>query len=225
MIQHQLILVSHTLCPYVQRAAIVLAEKSAPFERRNVDLANKPDWFLAVSPLGRTPVLLVNGQPVFESAVICEYLEETLLPRLHPVDPLHRAHHRSWVEFSSALLGSIYGLYTAADREALQIRINEIRARLKRVESALGNGPYFAGEGFSIVDAAFAPVFRYFDVFDTIEDFGVFDTLAKVKAWRAALHVRPSVRGAVGANYAEELGEFLVRRGSEMSRLVLQAVE
>ncbi|MCV4777127.1 glutathione S-transferase N-terminal domain-containing protein, partial [Escherichia coli] len=47
-----LVLVSHALCPYVQRAAIVLAEKGVPFERRDIDLANKPSWFLKVSPLG-----------------------------------------------------------------------------------------------------------------------------------------------------------------------------
>ena len=82
----KLTLVSHLLCPYVQRAAIVLAEKGIDFERINIDLANKPDWFLKISPLGKTPVLLVNGKPIFESAVICEYLEETTVNPLHPRD-------------------------------------------------------------------------------------------------------------------------------------------
>ena len=71
----RLTLVSHKLCPYVQRAAIVLHEKHVAFERRWVDLANKPDWFRAISPLGKTPVLLVGESPIFESAVICEYLD------------------------------------------------------------------------------------------------------------------------------------------------------
>lgn len=65
-----LTLVSHYLCPYVQRAAIALGEKGVPFDRNYVDLANKPDWFKAISPLGKTPVLLVGERPVFESAVI-----------------------------------------------------------------------------------------------------------------------------------------------------------
>lgn len=64
-----LTLVSHTLCPYVQRAAIVLLEKGVPFERRWIDLARKPAWFLAVSPLGKTPVLLVSpGRPAPRTA-------------------------------------------------------------------------------------------------------------------------------------------------------------
>src|SRR5215210_1643881 len=84
--QPTLKLISHKLCPYVQRAVISLTEKGVPFECIDVDLANKPDWFLRVSPLGKTPVLLVDGQAIFESAAICEYLDETVQPRLHPDD-------------------------------------------------------------------------------------------------------------------------------------------
>ena len=87
----KLVLISHALCPYVQRAVIALLEKNIAFERVDIDLGNKPDWFLKVSPLGKTPVLLVDGQPIFESAVICEYLEDTLSPRLHPAE-IGRAH-------------------------------------------------------------------------------------------------------------------------------------
>src|SRR3954466_12537159 len=102
-----LTLVRPALCPYVQRAAIVLLEKGVPFERRWVDLANKPEWFTAISPLGKTPVLLAGGEPVFESAVICDYLDETLAPRLHPGDALQRAQHRAWIEFGSSVLNTI----------------------------------------------------------------------------------------------------------------------
>lgn len=90
-------LVSHALCPYVQRVAIVLHKKGAAFERRDVDLSDKPAWFLSISPLGKTPGLIAGDEPIFESAVICEYLEEILAPRLHPRDPVNRARHRSWI--------------------------------------------------------------------------------------------------------------------------------
>ena len=80
--ERALTLISHHLCPYVQRAAIALAEKGIAFERVNIDLAAKPDWFKAVSPLGKVPVLRVSDADgeeasIFESAVILEYLEET----------------------------------------------------------------------------------------------------------------------------------------------------
>jgi glutathione S-transferase len=105
-------LVSHHLCPYVQRAAIVLTEKGVSFKRTLIDLDNKPDWFKAISPLGKVPLLKVtldDGETVvlFESAVICEYLEETLPNPLHPADPLTRAQHRGWMEFGSAILADL----------------------------------------------------------------------------------------------------------------------
>jgi glutathione S-transferase len=214
----RLTLVSHKLCPYVQRAAIVLAEKGVEFERIDVDLANKPDWFLKISPLGKTPVLLVNGEPIFESAVICEYLEEASLPRLHPADALQRAQHRSWMEFGSALLNSIAAFYNAADEKALAARASDIRSRFEQVETALADGPYFAGNSFSIVDAVFGPVFRYFETFDAAADFGFWIGLPKVQRWRRALAARRSVAGAARSDYPELLRDFLLARRSALSK-------
>ncbi|KAB0643948.1 glutathione S-transferase family protein [Burkholderia latens] len=210
-------LVSHVLCPYVQRAVIVLTEKGVPFERTDVDLSNKPDWFLRISPLGKTPVLVVDGAPIFESAVICDYLDETLAPRLHPDTPLERARHRAWVEFASALLNAVWGFYTAPDEAALAAKARDIRARFEQLEDALGAGPYFGGAHFSIVDAAFGPVFRYFDVFEQIDDFGFFAALPKLTAWRQRLAERPSVRAAVRPDYPQLLMDFLLKRGSVLS--------
>jgi glutathione S-transferase len=213
----RLMLVSHALCPYVQRAAIVLAEKGASFERREVDLADKPEWFGAISPLGKTPVLLVDATPVFESAVICEYLDDTIAPRLHPADPLRRAQHRAWIEFASVLLDDIAGLYNAPDAAALVARRDRLAVRFARVEAALSDGPYFGGAAFGLVDAAFAPVFRYFDVIDPLRDFGIFDGTPRVRGWRRVLAQRPSVIGAATADYPQRLRTFLADRRSALS--------
>ncbi len=211
------LLVSHTLCPYVQRAAIVLTEKGVAFERKDIDLGNKPQWFLKLSPLGKTPVLVVDGTPIFESAVICDYLDETIAPRLHPDAPLERAQHRAWVEFGSAVLNAVWAFYAAPDETTLQAKVNDLRNRFEQLEATLGTGPYFAGEHFSIVDAAFGPVFRYFDVFETIGDFGFFTDLPKVVAWRAQLALRPSVQTAVKRDYPQQLRQFLINRGTALS--------
>lgn len=216
----QLTLISHTLCPYVQRAAIALTEKGVPFERRYVDLSNKPAWFLEISPLGKTPVLLVGEQPIFESAAILEYLEDTGPRPLHPADPLERARHRAWIEFGSATLNEIAGFYSADTAAAFDARTAALRSRFQLLEKQLGAGPYFAGERFSLVDTVFGPVFRYFDVFDRIADFGVTTDLPKLARWRAALAARPSVREAVPATYPEDLMRFLERRNSHLSTLV-----
>jgi glutathione S-transferase len=217
----KLTLVSHKLCPYVQRAAIVLHEKGVPFERRWVDLANKPEWFKAVSPLGKTPVLVVGDQAIFESAVICEYLDEVYAPRLHPQDPLQRARHRAWMEFGSSMLGTIGAFYSAADARALEARREELRMRFAQLESVLdARGPYFAGAAFGMVDAVFAPVFRYFEVFGALGIASFFDAMPKVQAWRDALARRESARAAVTEDYGLLLTQFLRDRGTEISRRI-----
>jgi glutathione S-transferase len=216
-------LISHKLCPYVQRAVIALTEKGVAFERIDIDLANKPDWFLAISPLGKTPVLLVGDVAIFESAVILEYLEETQPKPLHPADPLRRAEHRAWIEFGSAVLGDIAGFYAAADEATFKTRTAQLEQRFARLESRVAASPWFDGENFSLVDAVFGPVFRYFDVFDDIADFGILAGKPKLQRWRKALAVRPSVRAAVSTDYPALLRGFLDRRNSWLSRLQARA--
>jgi glutathione S-transferase len=213
-----LTLVSHVLCPYVQRAVIMLTEKNAAFERRDIDLANKPQWFLDVSPLGKTPVLLVDDVAIFESSVICEYLDETTTPSMHPENAIERARHRGWMEFGSQVLGSIAGLYSAHDAAGLDAKAHDLTAKFQMLESALGSGPYFAGEMLSVVDAVFGPVFRYFEVLDTVDDFGGLKQRPKLLAWRAALAARASVKNAVVPDYAARLRAFLLARDSELAR-------
>ncbi|WP_298252265.1 glutathione S-transferase family protein [Bradyrhizobium sp.] len=216
-------LISHKLCPYVQRAVIALTEKAVSFDRVDIDLSNKPDWFLAISPLGRTPVLQVGDAAIFESAVILEYLEETEPKPLHPADPLRRAEHRGWIEFGSTVLNDIAGLYSAPDKAAFEAKAAQLEARFARLEARVAVAPWFDGEDFSLVDAVFGPVFRYFDVFDEIGDFGILSQKPKLARWRQSLAVRPSVRSAVSTEYPALLRDFLKRRNSWISQLQTQA--
>ncbi|MBS0449914.1 MAG: glutathione S-transferase family protein [Proteobacteria bacterium] len=221
-----LTLVSHLLCPYVQRAAIALREKDVPFERVTIDLADKPAWFLKISPLGKVPLLRVprgngGGESVlFESNVICEYFEETQAgPRLHPEDPLLRAEHRAWMEFGSSILVDLWGYETTRDAQVFEQKRQALVAKFERVEAEMGDGPFFAGERFSLVDAVFAPVFRYFELFDDLYDSHVFDHTPKVNAWRRALRERPSVREAVVPEYRQHLHTFLQKHEAHLLTL------
>jgi glutathione S-transferase len=217
----QLTLISHALCPYVQRAAIVLAEKGVAFERRDVDLAAKPAWFKAVSPLGKTPVLLAGDVAIFESAVICEYLDETAAPRLHSPDALVRARERAWMEFGSAVLNAIGAFYNAPDAPTLRARREDLLAKFAQVEDVLPQGgPWFGSERFGLVDAVFASVFRYFDVFEQLGEESFFASTPKLRRWRLALSNRASVRDAVAKEYPVLLERFLRERGSELSRRI-----
>src|SRR5215469_13519054 len=79
------LLVSFKTCPWVQRAAIVLREKNIDFEFRHIDRDNRPDWFLAISPHKKGPVLRLDDKiSLFESSAMSEFLDETTQPQLHP---------------------------------------------------------------------------------------------------------------------------------------------
>lgn len=214
-------LISNHLCPYTQRAAIQLTEKGLAYERVYIDLANKPEWFLQISPLGKVPLLRTRAAVVFETAVICEYIEEVApAVSLYPVDPLDRARYRSWAEFASAVIADVFAFYTAPDVTAFERKCGDLQAKFRWLDRHLTEGPYFGGARFFLVDAAFAPVFRLFDTFDRIGDFGIFRGLHRVPGYRAALAERTSVRQVVVPDYAQRFWQYLLERGSHLSRLM-----
>ena len=156
-------LISHALCPFVHRAAIMLREKGVPFDRRTVDLKNKPDWFLAISPRGKVPVLVADGVALFESAAICEFLDETHPPRMVPGDPFERARQRAWVEVANDLLAAQFKAFVADEpTEAVKTRA-AVAALLVRFEEAIGVG-LISETAFSLIHVAVAPVLHRFVV-------------------------------------------------------------
>jgi glutathione S-transferase len=214
-------LISNLLCPYTQRAAIQLIEKGLPYERTYIDLAAKPTWFVELSPLGKVPVLRVGDEALFETAVICEYIDDVApATPMWSSDPVERARERAWAEFASAVIADVFGFYMAPDATAFDRRCMDLAGRFRRLEQHLGAGPYFCGTRFGFVDAAFAPVFRLFDTFDDIGDFGIFASLRAVPSYRRALAERPSVLHAVAPNYAQVFRQYLLERGSHLSSLL-----
>lgn len=215
MTETHLTLISHPLCPFVQRAAIVLLEKGVPFDRINIDLAAKPDWFLEMPLNGKVPLLRVRQQDgtealIFESMVICEYLEESQAGApMYALDALARARQRGWVEFGTATLADAWQFLNATDRAAADAKQVAFRHRLQQLQTELGSGPYFNGAVFGIVDAVFAPVFRYFDSLDPAVSQPIFENLPRVSAWRSALSLRRSVIDAAGSDYAQRFRQHL----------------
>lgn len=213
-------LISFPTCPFVQRAVILLLEKNAEFETIYIDLKDKPDWFLKISPLGKVPVLVVDQDTaLFESSVICEFIDETYGQPLHPRSPLKKAFCRSWMEFSSALLGLYYTLMTTKDSEIYGQTKAEIQDKLVELERNLGDGPYFLGSSFSLVDAFYGPVFRYNEI---LEEFGEKDFLRsypRVQAWSEVLSARPSIQNSVPRDYSSRMRDLVLERGGVISNL------
>ena len=154
-------LVSFETCPWVQRSAIVLREKNAGFELRHIDPDNRPDWFLAISPHKKVPVLRIDDSiSLFESNAINEYLDESIEPRLHPEDPIGRAVNRAWTDYVPTFAGAVTATAYAETEAEYNKAIEGIPVPFERLERALekqGGGPFFNGAKYSLVDAAYAP--------------------------------------------------------------------
>lgn len=220
-----LTLVSHSLCPYAQRASISLDEKDVDFKRITIDLSNKPDWFKRISPLGKVPLLIVENEDlktvIFESSVILEYLEETQSISHYSPHPLQRAMERSWIEFGSSLLNDIAGLYSAVSDDALMSKAKQISSKCAALDAAIGEGIWFSGDKFTLVDAVFGPVFRYFDILENKADFCLLEGFNNLQKWRHNLSNRPSIKQAVSNDYPQLLTDFLLDKKSALSRRML----
>ena len=191
-------LASFKTCPWVQRAAIVLGEKGIDYDIDYIDRDNRPEWFLAISPHSKVPVLQVDGErALFESNAIAEYIDETVPPRLHPEDPFERARNRAWTDYVPTFAATATGGGHAMDEETFNQKRKQIPAGFNRLEEALGrrgnDGPYFNGADFSLLDAAYAPFLQRFTYLDRIRPLGVIDDYPLLGAWRAALMARESV--------------------------------
>jgi glutathione S-transferase len=190
------LLVSFKTCPWVQRAAIVLREKRAPFAFKHIDRDNRPDWFLAISPHKKVPVLRIDDRvSLFESNAICEYLDETIAPRLHPADPVERAVNRAWTDYLPTFAAHVTGCAYATSEADFERAIEKASDPLGKLEQALASrasGPFFNGEDYSLVDAAYAPFLQRYAFLDRILPISILERYPKVFAWSAALLARPS---------------------------------
>ncbi|ROR35024.1 glutathione S-transferase family protein [Inmirania thermothiophila] len=210
-------LVSFKLCPFVQRSVITLLHKKARFRITYIDLADPPPWFREISPLGKVPLLRVGDAVIFESAVINEYIDETHPPPLHPADPLRRAVNRAWIEFGSECLGDLYRIVTAADETALEKACATLRGKLERMEGVLGEGPFFNGEAFSLVDAAWAPLLMRLELLRPLVPVYGPEALPRLARWSEVLLAAPEVRESVVPEFETLFREHILERGGALA--------
>ncbi len=217
-------LVSFKTCPWVQRSAIVLREKGVEFEFRHIEPDNRPDWFLAISPHKKVPVMRIDDKvSLFESNAINEYLDETITPRLHPEDPIARAVNRAWTDYVPTF-ADVVTATGYADTEADYVKSAEkIPGPFERLEKALekqGKGPFFNGAKVSLVDAAYAPFLQRYFFLDRVKKLGHIEKFPRLKAWGEALLKRPSTHSFPEAEFETMYRDNLKRRKKWVSQFI-----
>ena len=209
-------LISFKTCPFVQRSVITLKEKGIDFKTTFIDLAEKPAWFLAISPLGKVPVLRIGEDVLFESAVINEFLDEITPPSLHPTMPLAKARHRAWIEFCSDAMMNCFRMMMTDNADDFKAYRDKLTVQLEQLEAQV-TGPYYAGETFSLIDTAFAPMLMRLSL---LEKWGMSPMLAKypnIEQWTKHLLGRPSVKDSVVEDFESLSRERFNDSGSYLS--------
>lgn len=183
-------LVSFATCPYVQRSWIALELKAAVYDVVFIDLKDKPDWFVAMNPRGKVPVLVVDDEHVvYESKVINELLDELLPdPPLLPADPLARAHARVWIDHAdtyvmSALSTRLFTRDAAAYDETGGALLKAFGMLQTHMVEHDVTGWFCGGDGPGLVEATWAPIFDRLPAVEALWDWELPGSLRRVHAW------------------------------------------
>jgi len=158
-------LYSGWFCPFVQRVLLVLLEKRIPFQYIEVNPYNKPKSLLDLNPRGLVPTLQYDNKPLYESTVVCEFLEEAYpdTKRLLPADPYERARTRIWVDFvTSRVIPSFHRFLQyqpkgPEDKGLAKVR-EDFLGQLRLFAGEMDpTGPFFLGKELSLIDLIIAP--------------------------------------------------------------------
>jgi len=210
-------IVSSSSCPFAQRTRMAFLEKEIAVSLTEISLDAKPDWFLAVSPYSKVPLLRDGDAVIFESAVIGEYLEEVCPePPLMPDDPLKRAKMRIWVDFANVrFIPHVYKLMMAQDDEAQAHQTGLLDVAFGRMEAHLAgddSGRFWIGDRLSFADLAFYPHLERFCAVEHYRGVAIPDTCPRLKDWLAMMSQRPSARAVA------RTPEMLIRNWGKYAR-------
>lgn len=208
-------IISFGLCPFVQRSLITMNYKKVPYEVKYIDLANKPEWFLNISPLGKVPVLQVQNEVLFESSVINEYIDEVSGDSLHSSDPLVKAKERAYIELASSAIMNYFYATMSKDQEGFESKKLELEKNLNSILSQY-KAPFFRGSEFSLVDTSVIPLLQRLLLtgkFSELLDLSK-ENRTKLNQWSEVTLSMDEVQKSVPDNFESDYKNYLSEKES-----------
>ncbi|RZB66185.1 glutathione S-transferase 3-like [Glycine soja] len=168
------------------RVRIALAEKGVKYEYKEENLRNKSPLLLQMNPIHKKiPVLIHNGKPICESAIIVQYIDEVWNDKapILPSDPYERAQARFWVDYIDKKVNDTWRKMWLSTGEEHETWKKEFISVFKQLEEALGDKPFYGGDTFGFVDLGLIPFYTWFYTFETYGNFKMEAECPKLVAW------------------------------------------
>ena len=214
-------LVSFKLCPFVQRAIIILKKQAIDYDITFINPMDPPDWFKEISPTGQVPLLKVDDTVIFESSVISEFANDISTTDLHPSDATQKAKNRAWIEFSSTLFDHLFNIVTG-DKESFDQAKTQLFAKLEKVEAVKSDDTFFNGDDFNMIDAAFAPLFMRLSWINECTNNALsLEQLPKLNAWSEAVLSVDEVQSSVADGLDDVYYSNIEAREGYLSTLLI----
>lgn len=210
-------LVSSGLSPFGHRVEMTLLEKKLAYEKVDIDLSNKPDWFKNDSPFGKIPIFYDDGsnKALFESIAICEYIEEKYSQNpLQPQDAHTKALNRGWMEFSNNLIAVLFGMVFATDEKIMLSKKEELEVKILILQKYLTNKPFFNGDKLALIDIFFATTFIPIMLLETEYKIEIFSKYQEIRDYCGHLNGLESFSKIIPNNYEEIFKNLLIRKNS-----------
>jgi glutathione S-transferase len=205
-------LISFKNCPFVQRVMGALVIKNVPFEIEYIELSDKPQWFLDISPNGQVPVLVTEDNTVlFESDAIVEYLDDKYAP-IEEVTAEQKALDRAWSYQASKHYMAQCGTMASKDKTTFEARLAQLVKSFSKVESQLDGSSFFKGDYISNVDIAWLPLLHRASVIKDQSGYDMLNGFPKVQKWQAVLIESGLANKTVPEDFVHTFSQFYLKK-------------
>ncbi len=214
-------IISFKICPFVQRVTTLLEIKGAAYDIEYIDLSNKPDWFIELSPNGQVPILITDDdQVLFESDAIVEYIDEIAGEPLYSHDPVHRAQERAW----SYLATKHYLVQCTTQRSPDDKTLNERAAKLSvafaKIATQLGSRNFIGGDKMGMVDIAWTTLLHRTAVIEGRSGYDFLADFPRLKAWRDTIMATGIPQASVSGDFEDKFSAFYMSDKTYLGQLV-----
>jgi len=212
--------VSFKICPFVQRVTALLEAKNVAYEVEYIELSNKPEWFLNVSPNAQVPLLITDeDQVLFESDAIVEYIDEVTGAPFSSDDPVKKAQDRAW----SYLASKNYLLQCSAQRSPDSTKLEERTLKLstafRKIETRLGDDPFANGNDPGMIDIAWLPLLHRASIIERRSGYDFLNGFPRVKRWQRDLLTKGIAEKSVSEDFEDRFNAFYLAEDTRLGQL------